>query len=404
MWKKQATRPGIGVTSEIAASRNVWISELYISFHCSSISVVEAIQAVEAAEKAFPAWPDTPSSKNRDLSLKAADIVDRRTKELAEYMMDETGSDAFFSGEFNIPMAADNLRDLAGRLSSISVILGIAPWNAPYVLGIRAVATAIAAGNTAILKGSEISPHCFWAIEDCFREAGFPRGIINVIAHKPQHAAAVTKALIENPSVRKINFTGSTIVGRVIGELAGRNLKHVLLEIGGKAPAIVWKDSDLKNAAKACAIGSFLHAGQICMSTERIIGHKSVAAEFEQELARVPPYSSEMSIQRNKTRMAPIVVKEVTTEMDIYHSESFGPTVSIFVVETEEEALRLANDTEYGLSSAVFIEDLRAGLRLANGIEAGVVHINGMSSSGYGRFGAGGHDEWLWTKIVTYKD
>jgi len=124
MWKKQATRPGIGVTSEIAASRNVWISELYISYHCSSISVVEAIQAVEAAEKAFPAWPDTPSSKKRDLLLKAADIVNRRTKELAEYMMDETGSDAFFSGEFNIPMAADNLRDLAGRLSSI---VGMAP-------------------------------------------------------------------------------------------------------------------------------------------------------------------------------------------------------------------------------------------------------------------------------------
>lgn len=324
------------------------------------------------------------------------------------------------------------------------------PRNAPYILGFRAVAYALAAGNTAVLKATELSPRCSWAIGDCFREAGLPDGVLNVIAHKPSSAAVVTKAMIEHPYVKKINFTGSTPVGRIIAEIAGKNLKPVLLELGGKAPAIVWKDANLELAAKECLLGAFLHSGQICMSTERIIVHKDIAGPFEEALKKLLPIIfpgagvliNQAGVQKNKkllkdalskgatllngdintqesseTRMSPIIVKDVTTEMAIYHTESFGPTVSLFVVDSEEEAVRLANDTEYGLTAAIFTEDLRTGFRLAKNIESGAVHINGMTvhdeaclphggakNSGYGRFGSAGLEEWVWTKTVTFKN
>lgn len=324
------------------------------------------------------------------------------------------------------------------------------PRNAPYILGFRAVIYALAAGNTAVLKAPELSPRCFWAIGDCFREAGLPPGVLNIIAHAPSSAAAVTKALIEHPLVKKVNFTGSTVVGRIIAELAGKNLKPVLLELGGKASAIVWRDADLGLAAQECVVGSFLHSGQICMSTERIIVHKDVVGPFEEELKKANAATfknagvlvNSAGVQKNKrllrdavskgatllngdinttesseTRMAPIIVKGVTTEMDLYHVESFGPTVSLFVVESEEEALTLANDTEYGLSASVFTADLGTGLRMAREIESGAVHINGMTvhdepglphggmkNSGYGRFGASGLEEWVRTKTVTFQN
>lgn len=320
-------------------------------------------------------------------------------------------------------------------------------------MAVRAVVFALAAGNTAILKAPEASPRCTWAVASVFAEAGLPPGVLNVLAHQPSSAALITKTLIENPLVKKVNFTGSTAVGRIIGGLCGQNLKPVLLELGGKAPAIVWHDADLKAAAHACVLGSFLNSGQVCMSTERIIVHKSVSSEFATELTAavgtIFPSSKDASIlvsaapvSRNKklvadaiskgatiltgdleatessdTRMRPIIIKGVDPSMDIYYTESFGPTVSFLEIETEEEALRIANDTEYGLSAAVFTSDLRTGLRLAKGIESGAVHINGMSvhdetalshggakASGYGRFGSTGIQEWLRSKTVTFKN
>jgi acyl-CoA reductase-like NAD-dependent aldehyde dehydrogenase len=315
------------------------------------------------------------------------------------------------------------------------------------------VAFPIGAGNTAILKASELSPRVFWGIASCFQEAGLPKGVLNLIVHAPAAAAAVTSALVTNPAVKKINFTGSTAVGRIIARQAGEHLKPILLELGGKAPAIVWEDADLELAASQCALGAFLHAGQICMSTERILVHKNVRAEFEQKLSAAiqkifpatddaPVLISGVAVEKNKklladavskgasilvgspeteeiskTRMRPVVINGVTPEMDIYKTESFGPTVSLIEVETEEEALRIANDTEYGLSSAVFTEDLRRGLRFAKEIETGAVHINAMTvhdeanlphggakASGYGRFNSIGLDEWVRTKNITYKN
>ncbi len=327
-----------------------------------------------------------------------------------------------------------------------------APRNAPYIVGMRAVAFPLAAGNTVVFKGSELSPRVLWAICSVFAEAGLLEGALNLVVSDPGHAADVTSTLISHPEVKKINFTGSTAVGRIIARQAGENLKPVLLELGGKAPAIVWEDADLDLAADQCALGSFLNAGQICMSTERILVHKNVRAAFESKFEAsvqkffgsggdAPILIQERAVEKakrlvkdaasrgaslvgadvdteetTKTRMRPIIVKDVTADMDIYKTESFGPTVSIIEIGTEEEALRIANDTEYGLSSAVFTEDLRRGLRFARGIETGAVHINnmtvhdesalphgGVKASGYGRFNAAGLEEWVRTKTVTYR-
>ena len=311
----------------------------------------------------------------------------------------------------------------------------------------------IAAGNTAILKGSELCPRTMWGLCSVFHEAGLPDGVLNLLFHEPANAPAITQMLIADPLVKKINFTGSTMVGRIVGRLAGEHLKPVLLELGGKAPAIVWEDADLDNAALQCALGAFLNSGQICMSTERILVHKRVRADFEAKLVAAidnvfggqhdaPVLINSAGVAKNKklvedalskgasllygdvnaqestpTRMRPVVIGGVKTDMDIYKTESFGPTVSLYEIETEEEALRIANDTEYGLSSAVFTEDLRRGLRFAKEIETGAVHINSMSvhdesalphggakASGYGRFNAAqGLAEWVRTKTVTFK-
>lgn len=292
-----------------------------------------------------------------------------------------------------------------------------------------------------------------WAIVSVFEQAGLPKGVMNFIAHEPSAAASVTSALISNPLVKKINFTGSTAVGRIIGKLAGENIKPVVLELGGKAPAIVWEDADLDLAAEHCAIGSFDHFGQVCMGTERILVHKAIKAPFLDKFAAAvekmfpsgnsPVLINSLAVEKNKqlvkdavskgasllvgsqdtqessnTRLRPFVLDKVSKDMDIYKTESFGPTVSIIEIETEEEALQVANDTEYGLSSAVFTEDLRRGLRFAREIETGAVHINSMSihdesnlphggakSSGFGRFNTSrGLDEWTRTKTVTFRN
>ncbi|KAH8766686.1 aldehyde dehydrogenase domain-containing protein [Diaporthe sp. PMI_573] len=439
---------------------------------CSSATEADAQAAVDAAAKALPAWKALVPTKRREVFLKAADVLEKRRDELATTMVDEVGVPRAWA-DFNLSVAKDLILDVAGRLVTIEgtiptpqdpntgalvvkepfgVVLAIAPWNAPYILGTRSVVFPIAAGNTAVFKASELSPKTHWGICSVFAEAGLPAGVLNMIVHEPANAAAITSKLIANEHIKKINFTGSTMVGRIIGRLAGEQLKPVLLELGGKAPAIVWEDADLGLAADQCALGAFLNSGQICMSTERVIVHKAVKDEFEKKfLASIdkffpssgdaPVLIHQPAAEKNKkllkdakdkgatllngdyeaqestpTRLRPIVVKGIKEDMDLYKTESFGPSVALYEVDSEEEALRIANDTEYGLSSAVFTEDLRRGLRFAKGIETGAVHINSMSvhdesalphggakSSGYGRFNSIGLDEWVRTKTITYR-
>ncbi|KAF7556636.1 hypothetical protein G7046_g6237 [Stylonectria norvegica] len=441
---------------------------------CSTADVDVATSAVKAASEAFKSWRKTSSAVKRDIFLKAAEIMESRRAELVKCLDDETSCGKSWAS-FNVNVAVDMIKDVAGRISTLEgsfpatedpdtssivlrepygVVLSVAPWNAPYILGTRGVIFPIAAGNTVVLKGSENSPLSFYSIASIFQEAGLPNGVLNVIFHEPSAAASVTSALITHPQVKKINFTGSTPVGRIIAKLAGQNLKPVVLELGGKASAIVWEDADIDLAAKQCALGSFINSGQVCMSTEKILVHKNIKPEFEKRLCAsidemfspnedasvlisqtaveknkglvkdatskgaVLTHGSTKSFEESETRLRPMVLNNVTADMDIYNTESFGPTVSLIEIETEDEAIRIANDTIYGLTASIFTEDLRRGLRIAREIESGAVHINGMTvhdetalphggvkSSGYGRFNASdGLAEWVRSKTITFKN
>ncbi|KUJ10923.1 aldehyde dehydrogenase [Mollisia scopiformis] len=440
----------------------------------SSAGVTETIQAVEAAEAAFPAWAELPFDQKRNIFLKAADILERRTEEVGKWEEEEAGATTFYASGFDVPTAVSGLREVAGKISLLhgtvpclsdptrsamvlkepfGAILAIAPWNATFILGFRSVSFAIAAGNTVVLKASEIAPRSLGVVGTVFKEAGLPDGVLNIIQSHPEDAAAVTKTSIEHPAIKKINFTGSTAVGRIIAKTAGENLKPVLMELGGKAPAIVLDDADLSLAAQGCALGAFMHTGQICMSTERILVQESVSEKFAEELVSAIEMMfpsggdalvnvSSAGVVKNKKllkdakekganmifgdinaeeaapeRMRPVVVKGVKKSMDLYYAESFGPTVSFIEVENEQEAIKIANDTEYGLSSSIYTKDLARGLKIAKKIESGAVHINSMSvhdepalphggvkSSGWGRFGAPGMEEWVKTKTITYKN
>lgn len=278
----------------------------------------------------------------------------------------------------------------------------------------RSVLFPLAAGNTCVFKGSEFCPRTWWALGNVLTEAGLPAGALNVLFHRPEDAAKITTALIEHRSIKKINFTGSTGVGRIVASQAGKNLKPVLMELGGKASAIVLDDADLKTAATQCALGAFLHSGQICMSSERILVHKNIKPQFIQAFTEAvegifggdkpaPVVVASPTIERNKrliseavkaganvihgdheqdemhpetnkksdTRMRPVIVDGVTKDMDIFYTESFGPSVSVIEISSDEEAIEIANDTDYGLSGAVFTKDLGRGLRVAKQIESG---------------------------------
>ncbi|PIB02883.1 Vanillin dehydrogenase [Cercospora beticola] len=447
-------------------SKKLWSS--------SSASVKEAAQACEAAQKASKSWRKTKGGDIQKILLKAADIMEARSEELASYMKEETGALEGFC-QFNLVTTVDYIRSVAGLASSVNgvipqtktpgqaaflfkepygVILGIAPWNAPYILGTRAFLFAIAAGNTAVFKGSELSPRTFWAIGSVFKEAGLPDGVLNIIYHRPQDAVDVTNALIENPSIKKVNFTGSTAVGSIIASKAGKELKPVLMELGGKASAYVAQDANIDNAAMQVALGSFLHAGQVCMATERVLVHRSILDKFGEALkaatekvyaptADAPVLIAKPGVQKNiklredavskgakvlygdvsakedsAYRVRPLIVSDVTKDMDIFYTESFGPTLSLIAVDSDEEAIDIANDTEYGLSGAIFTESLGRGLKIAKEIDSGAIHINSMSihdeanlphggvkKSGWGRFNAQwGLEEFVKIKTITYME
>ncbi len=421
-----------------------------------SASSDDVIAAVNSAQSAFESWSKTGPTERRMLLLKAADIMESKTDDFIEAMINETGSTGPWAG-FNVMLAAGMIREAAAITTQVGgeiipsnkpgtlamgvnkpkgVCVGIAPWNAPVILGTRAVATAIACGNTMILKASEQCPQTHLLIGTVFAEAGFPAGVLNVLTNDPADAPSVVKDLIENRHVKHVNFTGSTAVGRIIGRLAAENLKPAILELGGKAPLIVLDDADIDGAVNAAIFGAFMNQGQICMSTERLIVDEKVADEFSQKLAarasQLPAGNPRDQVvlgslvnaaaaekmdelisdavakgasvvaggKRTGTIVEATLIDHVKPEMRIYQEESFGPVKSIIRVKDEAEAIRVANDTEYGLSAAVYTRDIQRGMRVADQIQSGICHINGptlgdepqmpfggVKDSGYGRFG-----------------
>lgn len=359
--------------------------------------------------------------------------MDSRRKELIKFSAAETGATAGWIAS-DATLASNIIRDIAGRISSITssipitaqenvsahvfkepygVILSIAPRNGAYILGVRSVVCPLAASNTVVLKAPEFSPMSSYAIVSCFHDAGLPKGVLNLIAYNPSDTAAITKHLISLPSIKKVTFTGSPILGKIIAKLAGENLKPIVLELEGRVPAIVLDDADLELAAMDCAIGSFKHSGQIYMSTTRLIVHEKISSEFEiafkKALRQFEPKGyvadsliNKAAVEKNKkllqdaisngativygdpmnwqdARMRPVIVKGLTKKMGLYHTESFGTTVSLITVKSDEEALELANDVEYGLPTTIYTKDLERGLWFARDIESGAVYINGTT-------------------------
>ncbi|MBX4929974.1 aldehyde dehydrogenase [Rhizobium binae] len=420
-------------------------------------SGIEDVQkAVAAAHSAFPAWSKRGPGERRALLMKAADNLASKVEEFIRITIEETGGTAPWAG-FNTMLAAGILREAAAMTTQVvgevipsdkpgtlsmgvrqaaGVCLGIAPWNAPIILGTRAIAMALACGNTVILKASESCPGVHMLIGQALNEAGFPAGVVNVISNAPEDAAAVVEALIAAPEVRRVNFTGSTHVGRRIGELCGRHLKPALLELGGKAPMVVLDDADVDAAVNGAIFGAFANMGQICMSTERIIVHKNIADEFVAKLcdraSKLPAgdprghvvlgslVTTEAAVKmeefiadavakgaklvaggkRTGSVVEATLLDNVKSGMRCYGEESFGPVKPIIRVADDEEAIRVANDTEYGLSAAVFSRDPQRAMAVAARIESGICHINGptvhdeaqmpfggVKGSGYGRFG-----------------
>jgi len=431
---------------------------------------VPAIAARAAA--AFPAWAAQGPNARRAVLMKAADALAARQNEFVAAMMAETGSTAGWA-MFNLTLAAGMVREAAALTTQIAgevipsdkpgclamalkepvgVILGIAPWNAPIILGVRAIAVPLACGNSVILKASELCPRTHALIIEAFAEAGFPEGVVNVVTNAPEDAAEVVGALIDAPQVKRINFTGSTNVGRIIAKRAAEHLKPCLLELGGKAPLLVLEDADLDEAVKAAAFGAFMNQGQICMSTERIIVVEAVADAFLERFAAKAGSMPAGDPREGKTPLGAVidrktvehvngliddavakgatvaaggkadsvlmgatVVAGVTSAMKLYGEESFGPVVAVIRARDEAHAIELANDSEYGLSAAVFTRDTGRGLSVARQIRSGICHVNGptvhdeaqmpfggVGASGYGRFGGRqGIDSFTETRWIT---
>jgi benzaldehyde dehydrogenase (NAD) len=435
----------------------------------------DARAAIDAADRAFAQWSATAPGQRRALLTRAADLLLERQEAIAETMIEETGA-TFGWGMFNCMLAAGMLReagaqaygavgevipsDIPGKLAlavraPAGVSVGIAPWNGPIILATRAVAAPLAYGNTVVLKASELCPRTHAYIAAALVDAGMPDGVVNFVTNAPEDAADVVEELIIHPRTRRVNFTGSTRVGRIIAELGGRHLKRVLLELGGKAPFIVLDDADLDRAAAAANFGAFMHQGQICMSTERIIVDRKVAEPFAERLAerarnlrvgnprdpetQIGPLINAAALERVSELVAdargrgakvlaggaaqgpcfePTVMLGITPEMRVYGEESFGPLASIVTVDGAEEAIRVANDTEYGLSAAIFSENVPNALELAQRIESGICHINdatihdepqmpfgGVKASGWGRFGGrAGMEEFTELRWITIQE
>ena len=389
---------------------------------------------------------------------KIAEIFEKRKMDVVKALRTEAGGwfgksifEASYVPEVFCAAAAMNYQSIGevipsefGKLSMairrpVGVVSVISPWNFPAILTSRGIAFALAAGNTVVLKPSEETPYCGGLLfAEIFEEAGVPGGVLNVITCSRDNVSVVGEELIEHPLVKGVSFTGSTAVGREIAARAGAHLKKCCVELGGKDALIVCDDADMDRATGAANFGSFMHQGQICMSVEKILVQESIMQEFlerfkdrasrlkvgdpTKELDHIiGPLINDRQVIRVKSQIddavakggkivlggkvegryvEPTIITDVTSDMTLYQDETFGPVVSVIPFSTDEEAIAIANDTEYGLSSGVITKDEYRGLEIAQKLETGMCHINcssvndephapfgGSKSSGVGRHG-----------------
>ena len=431
----------------------------------------DVARAATVAKAAQPAWAETSYQERARILRKAADVYDANRAEFGTWTMRETGASHskmhhesnFAHGEM---LAAATLpwqpygslvpTVVKGRLSMIrripvGVVGAITPWNSPSVLGMRVVAPALALGNAVVLKPDPQTPVIGGAMfEAVFREAGLPGGLLQIVVG----GADVGEALVTDPNVNLVSFTGSTAAGRRVGELAGARLKKVALELGGNNAFIVLDDADLAAATAAGAFSSFQFQGQVCFAAGRHIVHESIAGDYvdalrdkAQNLRLGDPYREDVQLgpivnEKQVKRVddivrrsidggarlviggtheglfyQPTVLADVTQDLPAWTDEIFGPVAPVMTFRTDEEALALANSSAYGLVGAVYSRSMSRGLALAQRIKAGMVHVNdgtlndeatipfggsGMSGNGVRYGGEANLDnftEWQWVTV-----
>ncbi|KAJ5803434.1 ALDH-like protein [Penicillium pulvis] len=440
-----------------AQQKDVYLAE--------SANAETAKAAADAAAVAFKTWKKTPARDRRDLLLRYADLLQSHAEELAAVQMAETSAPELLAKK-NIQLAVGLIQETAACITSlkgeipqgessdvlplvftvpIGPVLVIAPWNSPIILGARNIATAIAAGCSVVFKASENCPKLHHMLVTIFEEAGLPKGVVNVIQASRENAPEVTEAVIAHPAIRKVEFVGSAAVGRIVGQVCAKHLKPIFMELGGKGPAIVLDDADLPAAAKRCIAGAYLHHGQLCFSTERIIVLESVAEEFKKHLIkeaesfritdgvspRIVEACQEKLIDAKEkgatflvgkpekmgvAKLHPTILMGLTKSMTLWNEESFGPSAALFIARDDEHSIELANDSKYGLNAAIHTKDFNRAWVMTQELEFGQVHTNnmtphdeptfpigGVKGSGWGRNNAlAGLREFSETRLMTW--
>lgn len=420
----------------------------------------EAQAAVAAADDAFAAWAAMPPGQRQTLFLAAAAVVERRADALVSLLAAETGTGGAFA-QFQIAWAANLLRqasgwgylpvgdvlpsDTPGRFAMavrkpLGVVAGFTPWNGAFSLAWRTVVLPMVFGNTVVLKPSEEAPlSAGLVIAEILDEAGFPPGTLNVVTHAPGEAGPIADVFFESPAVRSINFTGSSMTGRMLAERAGRNLKRIVLELGGYNPLLVLHDANIAEAVNTTAFSSFFHQGQICMNARKVLVERPIYDEFVERLAAkvatlksgdpgVPGVvigplindralrSVEASVQDAVQRGArivtggtsegrvytPTILVDAPPEAAICREETFGPVLVVEAADNAEQALQRAHDTPYGLCAAIVTGDQDRGMDLAQRFNCGMVHVNGATMASEPSLPNGGVKDSGWGRSGRY--
>ncbi|KAH9073435.1 aldehyde dehydrogenase [Lactarius deliciosus] len=415
--------------------------------------------AIEAAQRAFPAWEDTPTSTRRRILLRALATLESEEwqKNVSAPMRAEVAMPESHV-LFNLRSAPAVLADFACLVNelrgetlpsvipggqvfvqrrALGVVYSVVPWNAPLPLMIISVALPLICGNTVVVRPSEVCPHTSSFIVDALHDAGLPAGVLNFLPMSAGDTPSLTSEIIAHPAVRKIAFTGSDRIGKVLAGEAAKHLKSCVFELGGKAPAVVLADADIEQASRAIVSGALQFSGQICMSTERVIVQRPVleplVAAIKQNIDTLtvgdPEHANLSSLFTDRSAdniiammkgakeagaevllgdlekagpalLKPHVLIGVKTETQLWQRETFGPVLVVAVVDTIDEAVELANATEYSLAAAVWTNDLYNAMSVSRRLHSGSVSINGSTihlegaigltglggSSGYGRF------------------
>ncbi|KXC06468.1 NAD-dependent succinate-semialdehyde dehydrogenase [Microbacterium hominis] len=431
----------------------------------------DGIRALDAAVAAQEEWAATAPRVRSDILRRAFDLLTARADEFALLMTLEMGKplaeargEVTYGGEFLRWFSEEAVR-IAGRYGSnpegtgrmivsqrpVGPCFFITPWNFPLAMATRKIAPALAAGCTVVVKPAELTPLTTLAFVDLLVEAGLPAGVVNVVT--TTRSGALSAPIIAAPRLRKLSFTGSTPVGKKLIAQAAEGVLRVSMELGGNAPFVVFDDADLDKAVDGAMLAKFRNIGQACTAANRFIVHESVAAEFARRVTarvdamrvgrgtedgvQIGPLIDRKAVDGTEalvsdavsrgarlltggeaidgpgTFFAPTVLTDVAAGSDILREEIFGPVLAIATFGSEDEAVRLANDTEYGLVSYVFTEDLARGLRMIDRLETGMMGLNagvvsnaaapfgGVKQSGMGREGGlEGIHEYLSTKYT----